>query len=177
MPNDLHAICEELRQIGLNPETPAARAKLEKALSSKWDGVQVAAAKALSRWGDQRSVRSLKELLSLVASKPNRNSTTHGVVKALYPHIKSSDLDWVIDVFVRGSRADNRGWIAMLFGAFPANEVRRRLAAEKLHGGKLERDVRAEIFCLDSRISRERKRLNVRPDDKKIGQRIGVARS
>lgn len=48
MPDDLQAICAELRQIGLRRETPAARKKLDEALSSKWDGVQVSAAKALS---------------------------------------------------------------------------------------------------------------------------------
>jgi hypothetical protein len=68
MPNDLHAICEEFRQIGLRPETPAGRERLEEALSSKWDGVQVAAAKVLSQWGDSPSLRSLKVLLSAVAA-------------------------------------------------------------------------------------------------------------
>ena len=155
MPNDLHVICEELRQIGLRSETPAARAKLEEALSSKWDGVQVAAAESLSRWGDPRSVHSLKELLVAVVAKPRRGSTTHGVVKSLYPHLQPSDMDWVIDVFVHQSKADNLLWLSSLFEAFAPDQVRRRLAAEKTHGGKVAEAVRAAIGRAEWLITRE----------------------
>jgi hypothetical protein len=157
MPKYLHAICEELRQLGLRPETLAARKKLEEALSSKWDGVQVAAAKSLSRWGDPRSVHSLKELLVAVAGKPGRQSTTHGVVKSLCPHLQPSDLDWLIDVFINRSRADNRLWIGGLFEAFAPNEVRRRLAAKRLHDGKAAEAVHGAIGRAEWRDKTEKK--------------------
>ncbi|HWZ32757.1 MAG TPA: hypothetical protein VNX18_15550 [Bryobacteraceae bacterium] len=145
MPSDLRAICEELRRVGSRPETPALRQKLEDGLSSKWDGVQVAAATALSQWGDARSVRSLKELLAAVAAKPDRSSTTHALAKLLFPHLQPTDLNWTIDVFINQSCAGNRGWLALLFEAFSPAELRQRLAAQKLHGGKAERDVRTAI--------------------------------
>jgi hypothetical protein len=157
MPNDLHAICEELRQLGLRPETPAARAKLEEALSSKWEGVQVAAAKALSRWGDPRSVRSLKELLVAVAVKKGRSSTCGAVAKLLYPHMQTSDLDWLIDILIHGSRGRNCFELACLCDvpAFAPDEVRRRLAAKKTHGGIVAEAVRAATFRAEWRIKRE----------------------
>jgi hypothetical protein len=145
MPSDLRVICEELRQIGLRKETPSGREKLNESLSSKWDGVRVAAAKALSQWGDARSVRNLRELLTEVAGEPRRLSTTRAVVKLLRPHLQFSDLDWAINIFVHRSRGRNRPAVAGLFQAFPPNEVRDRLIAQKLHGGTAERDVRAAI--------------------------------
>jgi len=145
MPSDLRVICEELRQIGLHKETPAGRKKLNESLSSKWDGVRVAAAKALSQWGDARSVCDLKKLLAEVAAEPRRRSTTTAVVKSLVPHLQLSDLDWVIDIFVHRSHGHNRPVVGWLFQAFPPNEVRERLKSQKLHGGTAERDVRAAI--------------------------------
>jgi hypothetical protein len=151
VPSDLHAICEELRRIGLRPETPARREKLDQALLSKWDGVQVAAAKALSRWGDARSLRNLKELLADVAGKPVRWSTTDAVARLLTPHLQPSDLDWVIDIFIHRSRAENRFAVARLFEAFAPHEFRGRLSAQKLYGGKAERAVRDAIARAEER--------------------------
>src|SRR5690348_16552053 len=108
MPSDLCVICEELRQIGLQNETPAGRKMVNESLSSKWDGVRVAAAKALSQWGDARSVSNLKELLVEVATAPRRSSTTSAVVKALRPHLQFSDLDWAIELFVHRSHGHDR---------------------------------------------------------------------
>ena len=155
MPNDLRAICEELRLIGLRPATRESREKLEEALLSKWDGVQVAAARALSQWGDPRSLRALKELLVAVAAKPVRWSITGAVAKLLTPHLQPTDLDWVIDVFIHRSRADNRFMLASLFETFAPNEVRKRLAAQTLHGGKAERSVRAAIARAEWRAHTE----------------------
>ena len=156
MPSDLSAICEELRQIGLRPETPAGREKLEEALSSKWDGVKVAAAKALSQWGDPRSLCSLKVLLSTLVAKPGRLGGVSAVARLLATHMQASDLDWAIEVFIHQSRAANRHAVHLLFGAFDPNEVRRRLVSQKLHGGKLERDVREAIGRAEWRARKER---------------------
>ena len=151
MPSDLKVICEELRQIGLHPATPVARLKLEDAVESKWDGGKVAAAKALSHWGDPQSVHTLKQVLVVVAAKPVRWSTTGAIAKLLAPHLQRSDLDWVINVFVHRCRADNRFALTSMFEAFAPDEVLGRLKAQALHGGKVERDVRAAIFRAEYR--------------------------
>ncbi len=156
MPSDLRAICEELRQIGFRGETPKGRDKLEEALSSKWDGVQVAAAKVLSQWGDPRSLRSLKVLLSTLAAKPSRSGGAWAVARLLTMHLQPSDLDWAIELFIHQSRSDNRNALHILFEAFAPHEVRRRLASQTLHGGKAERDVREAISRAESRAKNER---------------------
>lgn len=156
MATDLHLICEELREVGLHPATRAAREKIAGALSSKWDGVQVAAAKALSQWGDPLSINTLRDLLVAVAAKPNRSSTVHAVTMALYPHMQPSDLDWVLDLFIHRTRPGNRLHVAGLFEAFAPNLVRGRLAAmlDDAHGAK--RDLRAAISRAEFRSKVER---------------------
>jgi len=151
MPCDLRVICEELRQIGMQEESPVGGEKLNEALLSKWDGVRVSAAKALARWGDARSVRDLKELLTDVAADPRRVSMTGAVASLLTPHLQHQDLDWAIDLFVDRSRRRNRPFVGWLFRAFPPNEVRDRLKAQKLHGGTAERDVKAQIAIAERR--------------------------
>ena len=145
MTSDLHAICEELRALGTRPATPAKRKKIEEAVSSKWDGVKVAAATALSQWGDPQSVQTLKELLVTVAAKPVRWATTGAVARLLVPHLKPSDLNWVFDLFLHKSHGDNGFVLVALFEVFPPAEVLRRLETETPGGGKSARNLRMAI--------------------------------
>ncbi|TAL27875.1 MAG: hypothetical protein EPN97_16060 [Alphaproteobacteria bacterium] len=156
MPPDLHALCEELRQIGLRPATPAKRKKIEDAVSSKWDGVKVAAATALSQWGDPQSVQTLKDLLVAVAAKPDRYSAAGTIARLLASHLQPSDLDWAVDVFIHQSHTDNRFVLESLFEVFPPNEVLKRLETQTLHGRKPERDLLSAIFRAKWRLSREK---------------------
>ena len=100
VPDDLRAICGELNRIGLRPVTPKAHAKVQEALSSKWEGVQIAAAKTLSQWGDDESSQALRNLLDSVAAKPGRQSAALAIAKLLGPQLKPSDLDWVVDLYI-----------------------------------------------------------------------------
>lgn len=155
MADDLHVICEELRRIGLHPVTPAAREKLEGALSSKWDGVQVAAAKALSQWGDALSLHALRDLLAAVASNPHRRSAVWAVARALRPHLQPSDLDWVIDLFIHRTRPGNRFYLGVLFEAFAPNEVRNRLEARLGDARGAKADLRTAIARAEWRSKAE----------------------
>jgi HEAT repeat protein len=145
-PSALRDLCEELRNIGTRPST-AGRIKLEEALSSKWDGVRVEAAKALSQWGDSKAVEALKRSLADIASKPIRWSATGAIARTLYPHLQPSDLDWAVDLLLHGSLPCNRHAIAMLFEAFHPDKVRKRLTARlsSVHGGVAEATLRSAI--------------------------------
>ena len=146
MQTDLRTICDELLQLGSRPAIPARRKKLEDAVSSKWDGVKIAAATALSQWGDPQSLQTLKELLIAVAAKPDRWATTGAVARLLKPHLRPSDLDWVFDVYVHKSHADNGFALLSLLEVFPPHEVLRRLEAQPPRGrGKDGQNLRNAI--------------------------------
>ncbi len=132
----------------------ASRNRIEEALASKWDGVQVEAAKVLSQWGDPSSLDALRDLLISLAAKPRRVSAVAAVQTALSPHLKPSDLNWVIDLFIHRSHASSRWILASLFHAFAPNEVRRQLTAKlaQTHGGKAERGVRVVISHAEGRL-------------------------
>jgi len=146
-PSALRGLCEQLRRIGTRPPSVTGRAQLEEALSSKWDGVRVEAAKALSHWGDPTSVDALKCCLVDIACKLNRESAAHAIAMALYPHLRPSDLDWAVDLFVHGSRRYTRERLGLLFEAFPPEAVRTRLQAKlsQAHGGSAELTIANEI--------------------------------
>jgi len=146
-PSALRDLCEQLRRIGTRPPSVAGSIKLEEALSSKWDGVRVEAAKALSHWGDPKSVDALKCCLVDIACKLNRESAASAIARALYPHLQASDLDWAIDLFVHGSRRYTRDSLGVMFEAFPPEDVRTRLRAKlpEAHGGAAEQTITSAI--------------------------------
>ncbi len=154
MQSDLRTLCEELRQIGSRSATPAKRKKIEDATSSKWDGVKVAAATALSQWCDPQSVQTLKDLLIAVTAKPCRYSAAGAITRLLVPHLQPSDLDWAVDVFIRESHEDNRFVLEHLFGAFAPDKVLKRLEVQVLQGRKPARDLRSAIGRTQWRIEK-----------------------
>ena len=107
------------------------------ALSSKWDGVRVTAARVLLGWGDEASVEAVRQLLPQLASKPVRWAATGAVAQSLAGHLRPGDLDWALEVFHQ-ARARNRFALVSLFEALPAKTVLLRLAREQsAAGGKL----------------------------------------
>lgn len=58
--SDLQVLCNELKALATQRETPELRQKAEEALNSKWTGVQVCAARVLAKWAGRRSVELLK---------------------------------------------------------------------------------------------------------------------
>jgi len=69
------------------------------------------------------ALQALRDLLVAFAGKPGRCSSVGAVAKALALHLKSSDLTWVIDLFIHRSRAGNRWILASLFEVFAPNEA------------------------------------------------------
>jgi hypothetical protein len=69
---DLKTQCEHLAALGTKPPSASARRELEEALHSKWEGVQVTAARVLAAWGDAASLVAVRSLLVEVSAKPAR---------------------------------------------------------------------------------------------------------
>jgi hypothetical protein len=114
---DLHALCSRLTKLGGRKPDDASRAEVEEALHSKWEGVQVTAARALAMWGDARSLYLVQQLLVEVSQKPARWAAAGALVRALAPHLTSADLPWIVDLFVRVARRDVRFCLVPLFEA------------------------------------------------------------
>jgi hypothetical protein len=83
--------------------TPEARAKLLQGLASKWDGVVVTSARALSKWGDADSISAIRDALIAKAKLPHRWMTTGAMTAALAPHMSAADLSWSIPLVLKGS--------------------------------------------------------------------------
>jgi len=60
---DLKALTHHIQQLGKNKPNESSRKEMEGYLSSKWEGVQGAAIKALGAWGDRESFETIKAFL------------------------------------------------------------------------------------------------------------------
>ncbi len=118
---DLNALCSRLDGFGRNRPNEKARIEVEQGLSSKWEGVQVTAARTLAAWGDERSLSLIRELLVKMSRKEAAWATTGALSNALAPRLAESDLDWVFDLFLSKARRDNRYALIPLFEAFEPN--------------------------------------------------------
>lgn len=115
---DLNAVCSRLDELGRRRPDEKSRAEVEDALSSKWEGVQVSAARALAAWGDERSLSLVRGLLERLSQKKAAWAAAGALANALAPKLKPTDLDWVFKLFLRMARRDNRYALIPLFEAF-----------------------------------------------------------
>jgi hypothetical protein len=152
MAPDLREKCDDLVALALETPGPQARLKANEGLRSKWDGVRVTAAKVLTAWGDDESVDRVREALVDVAQHPVRWSTTGALARLLVPHLKETDLEWVLDVFVHKSHADNRFVVQILFEAFNPHRVLSQISSEGPGDKYLARDLEAAVLRAKARI-------------------------
>lgn len=96
---DLRAISENLRALTGRRPTPAQRAEVIAALSSKWEGVQATAAQVLASWGGRDSVEQLREFLTGCFSREAGWAIRGVVVRALRPIVTEEDVGWVLDLY------------------------------------------------------------------------------
>src|SRR5688572_9828844 len=120
----LRTECERIERLGDDPPSEEARAEVERALESKWEGVQVTAARTLSQWGDRRSVGAIRVLLAQLAKKSARWSAAGAVVDALRPHLSATDIDWVLSLCLKESNRHNRSTLMTLLLGLPPQETR-----------------------------------------------------
>jgi hypothetical protein len=115
---DLNAVCSRLDELGRRRPDEKSRAEVEDALSSKWQGVQVVAARALATWGDERSLSLVRGLLERLSQKKAAWAAAGALANALAPKLKPEDLDWVFKLFLSMARRANRYALIPLFEAF-----------------------------------------------------------
>jgi hypothetical protein len=119
VPIDLHVECERLNHLAHRRRDPEVRAAMFEALHSKWEGVQVTAARILARWDDAQALGAVRDYLVAVAGKERRQSACREVASALAPTMREADMDWVLDLYFGSSRRGNRTMLAILFAGLP----------------------------------------------------------
>ncbi len=126
---DLRAVTERLRSLGIQRPTPAARAEVVSALSSKWEGVQAVATRVLAAWGDRDCVDQLRQFLTRCFEREHGWAIRGVVIRALRPIVTAEDVGWVLDLYF-----GLQGWLPKhellwLITALPLAESRERLVA------------------------------------------------
>lgn len=109
--------------------------EVEEALQSKYEWIQVCAAKTLGAWGDARSQEKLKTFLTTLSKLRARWGAITAAVDALSPHLSSSDIPWVVNLALRESTPANRHVIFNLFSALPRDELLAEMTREFNKGG------------------------------------------
>lgn len=126
----LGPVCRELRGLGKRKPHQEARARLNAALTSKWESVRLVAARALAEWGDEESIMAIRGLLEDLVTMPRHSTPTLQVTGLLEHRLRRADFEWVVDLFLHQAHPDNRQFLDGLFRQFPPSMVRRRFEME-----------------------------------------------
>lgn len=128
---DFAELCDRLRKLGERPPSAAGRRELDAALGSKWEGVQVTAARSLAAWGDARAIERVWGVLEELCGKRSRWSATGAVAAALAPHHRAIGVTRVLGLYIERCRSENRFALWHLTDVLPdadaASELERRL--------------------------------------------------
>ncbi|SFN47530.1 hypothetical protein SAMN05660284_01567 [Formivibrio citricus] len=103
--------CERLKFLAGKPETEAARNEVLLALTSKWDGVRVNAAKVLGSWGGPAN---MAVLLHRYAETRQYSGERSGIRKALCLAVSDNDAHWLIDCCFKPGLVERSCAIEML---------------------------------------------------------------
>jgi hypothetical protein len=150
---DLRALCEHLKQLGGREPSAATRRELEQALGSKWEGVQVTAARSLAAWGDAKSLDKVSTYLGELCLKPARWSAIGAVAEALVPHAASLGVTWIIELYLDRCRDQNRFSLWPLTDALPY-EACAAFLERRLRARRTQPDVAAESLLGRVRVRR-----------------------
>jgi hypothetical protein len=104
---DLKPLTDHLSALARSRPNDEARAQVAQALLSKWDGVRVAATKALCAWGDEASVSQAKNAVAQLSSKEARWAKAGAMAEAIAPHLRASDAEWVAATLAHVTHIEN----------------------------------------------------------------------
>lgn len=139
---------QALRELGARPPNAAARAALEEALASKWDGLNVIAARALCQWGDATSIARVRTALETLLADSRYRSPCGAIARTLMPHLGPADLQWAIDLLLEGAHRSNRFFARDLFEAFDpaALEALLQPLSSRYFGTEFAQDFEVLLF-------------------------------
>jgi hypothetical protein len=114
---------------------------VERALRSKWDGVKVTGTKTLASWGDETSLRLVREILVEVIRKEARWSAASAIAKTLAPHLSEEDLPWIFGTVLEASRHENAFVLWPLFERLDPRETAKAIEGKLSNAASLDTGV------------------------------------
>jgi hypothetical protein len=142
---DLREECDRISALGRRKPTDGSRKEVADALSSKWEGLQVTAAKALSAWGDKASVDLIRKSLIDFSKKPAHWAAAGAVADALKPHMRSDDVEWVLDLCLKHSNPHNRFALFGLLAVLPPKATVAALENRRHTAGHDSKEIKYAI--------------------------------
>jgi hypothetical protein len=156
---DLKIERDRLLHLAATGDSPATRAALVDALHSKWEGIQITAARALANWGDESSLAEIKQVLLETASKDRRQSAIQELADCLSPHICENDMPWVLDLYLSQSKRTNRYSLLGLFRNLPPKQTILAMRRFAQTGNVDPRDEKDLIAAFNLAVFRSPRRL------------------
>jgi hypothetical protein len=150
---DFQATAKRLAELAETSPTPEGRKEVSEVALSKWEGLQVAAARTLCTWGDEDSLRTVRELLERLSQDRQRHSSILAVGRALSRSLKLQDLDWVLALYFEKANPHNRIWLSQLLVATPREPTLKALEARIDVRGYDQTEVRDAIAAVRSFVS------------------------
>lgn len=133
-PDNLHERCAHLDSLARSRPNRNARAEVEAALHSKWEGLQVHAGRALAAWGDRESVDALRDWLRTSLGKPSGWSVTGEAVACLQRCCTADDANWILDAYFQTSDRLARNSLLALLDVVPVPLLEARIRTESEAG-------------------------------------------
>lgn len=93
--DELQAEADQVRSVLGRSATPERRKLLNRALSSKWEGTQAHAIKALAAWGDRDSIDTIRDFLISAFDRKHGWALRGVAIRALAPIIGPEDASWI----------------------------------------------------------------------------------
>jgi len=102
---DLGKECQRILKLGEKKPRQDAWEEIDKALESKYEGVQATAIKVLGMWGDEKSKELLKDRLIKNFQRESGYHIRGVIVMALLERFQEEDIPWILDLYftVRGT--------------------------------------------------------------------------
>lgn len=137
---DLKNWCIRLESFTHGLPTSTRRKEVDEALRSKWEGVQVWAARVLASWGDRQSIDELRRWLESSLTKEAGWAVRGEAVNALCKCYKAEDIPWLLDMYFKTEDRLLRHELLPFVTALPHEVVRRRIKKELKSESELRQD-------------------------------------
>jgi hypothetical protein len=124
--------CDRLKSLLHTKPNDLVREEVEHALHSKWEGVQVCAARVLATWGDRQSIQALRDWLQSSLDRKSGWAVRGQAIRLLCQCYQSDDIHWLLDLYFEEENRLRRHEFLPLIISLPEPVVRRRILLESL---------------------------------------------
>ena len=131
MHTELNEACDHLAALRAVWPTPSRWAEVEEGLASKYEGVQVHAARVLGAWGGERATSLLHDWLLEQLERDSSWSAVGVAVEELRRCVGVEDTAWILDLYFGIEDLLRRHALLPLAVAMPQSLVEERISKER----------------------------------------------